>query len=267
MSMTSIGEKLRQAREKKALTVEQVQKQTLIHSTVVTALEDGRCDDMLTPTYVKSFLKKYSNFLGLDPKEIIGEYSTSHSTQPAAKPNIDTAKPAASKRPEIKRPNIFLPNLFKVAAVLIATLALAFFLIVGVRALLTFVKNMPHTQKTAVKTKKGMIKAEKAAPKKKNADKSAARQSKAMVPQNVPLNIIIKVKAPVWVELTKDGEKLFQRVLPRGMEESIVARDKVELYVANGDVIEVFLNGKSLGSPGRGVIKNIEITRFGMKVK
>ena len=75
MSMAGLGEKLRQAREKRGLTLEQVQKQTLMHSTVIAALEDGKCDDILTPTYVRSFLKKYSSFLGLDPKEILSEYS------------------------------------------------------------------------------------------------------------------------------------------------------------------------------------------------
>ena len=75
------------------------------------------------------------------------------------------------------------------------------------------------------------------------------------------------MKSPVWVELKKDGEKQFQRVLPKGLAESVTAREKVELFVANGDVVEIFLNGRSLGSPGKGVIKDLEITRNGMKVK
>ena len=66
VSVIAIGEMLRQAREKKSITVEQAQKQTHIHSTVITALEEGRCDDILTPNYVKSFLKEYSNYLGFD---------------------------------------------------------------------------------------------------------------------------------------------------------------------------------------------------------
>ena len=65
-SLVSIGEKLKSARERKALTIDQVQKDTKIHSTVLRALEEGRCDEILTPTYVKRFLNKYSHHLGLE---------------------------------------------------------------------------------------------------------------------------------------------------------------------------------------------------------
>ena len=53
--MITIGESLKKAREAKNITIAQAQKQTSIHSTVITALEEGRCDEILTPTYVKSF--------------------------------------------------------------------------------------------------------------------------------------------------------------------------------------------------------------------
>ena len=44
VSMVKIGESLKDAREKKSVTIDQVQKQTRIHSTVLKALEEGRCD-------------------------------------------------------------------------------------------------------------------------------------------------------------------------------------------------------------------------------
>ncbi|MCX5686115.1 MAG: helix-turn-helix domain-containing protein, partial [Candidatus Omnitrophica bacterium] len=78
ISMASIGERLREAREKKALTIEQAQKQTRIHSTVLAALEDGRCDNILAPNYVKSFLREYSNYLGLNSKELLNAYTAIH---------------------------------------------------------------------------------------------------------------------------------------------------------------------------------------------
>jgi cytoskeletal protein RodZ len=73
--MSRIGQKLRAAREKKPLTIDQVQKQTRIHSAVIKALEDGRLDEMLTPTYVRSFLRKYAEHLGLDGRQFLSEYA------------------------------------------------------------------------------------------------------------------------------------------------------------------------------------------------
>jgi len=270
MSMAGLGEKLRQAREKRGLTVEQIQKQTLMHSTVITALEDGKCDDILTPTYVKSFLKKYASFLGLDAKEILNEYSVlSSNNQAAPKITIDTSKPAAQKQSEKKDPGSgnFLRYFLTAIIAVIVILIIAVIIIAGAKALYSLSKKMHQPQKIVVKTKKSVTKPDKARSKKKLAEKASLKQGKALIPQSMPLNVTIKVKAPVWVEMTKDGEKIFQRVLPRGLEESITGREKIDLYVANGDVIEIFLNGKSLGSPGHGIIKDVEITRYGMKIK
>src|SRR3989338_3940960 len=91
--MANIGERLKEAREKKSLTIEQAQKQTHIHSAVLIALEEGKCDEMLTQTYVKSFLKKYSTFLGLDPKEIINAYSALHPELESRAVNVPSPEP------------------------------------------------------------------------------------------------------------------------------------------------------------------------------
>ncbi len=43
VSIAGIGEILKQAREKRSISIDQVQKETRIHSTVLRALEEGRC--------------------------------------------------------------------------------------------------------------------------------------------------------------------------------------------------------------------------------
>lgn len=264
MSMITIGEKLKQAREKRALTIEQVQKQTLIHAPVLAALEEGRCDEILTPTYVKGFLKKYATYLGLDYKEMFAEYAALHSDNKASG-SVNTQSAPKPVKGDAKDSINILRRIIMAAAVL-AILALFLLLaFTGGKLLYSLAKKSNKPAKTAVKAKKS-VSLPIAVVSKKNTVKNN-HSSKNIVSKNEPLNITIKVRSPVWIELKKDGEKQFQRVLPKGMVESITAREKVELFVANGDVIEIFLNGKSLGSPGRGVIKNLEITRSGMKIK
>ena len=97
VTVAEIGDRLREAREKKGVTIEQAQKHTHIHSTVLSALEDGRCDDILTPNYVKSFLKEYSNYLGFDHRTIVGEYLTLHPELKAK--NINLGGGTDQKRP------------------------------------------------------------------------------------------------------------------------------------------------------------------------
>ena len=93
VTVAEIGERLREAREKKGLTLEQAQKQTRIHSTVLSALEDGRCDDILTSNYVKSFLKEYSNYLGFDHQKMVGDYLALHPELKAKNINLSANIP------------------------------------------------------------------------------------------------------------------------------------------------------------------------------
>ncbi|MCH7541278.1 helix-turn-helix domain-containing protein [Patescibacteria group bacterium] len=68
--MRTVGEILVEARKKKNLTLEQVEKETRIRKKVLRRLEEGDWSE-LSPTYAKGLLKNYASYLGLDEKRII----------------------------------------------------------------------------------------------------------------------------------------------------------------------------------------------------
>lgn len=72
--MFEIGSTLREARVRRSLTLQQVEEDTKIRVKYVQAMENEDFDIMPGPTYVKGFLRTYSEYLGLDPDVIIGEY-------------------------------------------------------------------------------------------------------------------------------------------------------------------------------------------------
>lgn len=247
ISMINIGERLREAREKKAVTIDQAQKQTHIHSTVITALEDGRCDDILAPNYVKSFLKEYANYLGLNAKELVDAYHASH-------PEI-SVKNLNLTRPEVKNSASGLSDKIRLARkilVIIAVLALIVFL-VG--------KIVSHFKST--KTAKPVFAAKVQDVKRSSKFNVTIKE----IPRSSPIVLIIRVKRPVMVQLKRDGVLLFKRSLQKGSVESITANDSINISAAKAEAIEISLNGINLGSPGKGIIKNLEITRTGARVK
>lgn len=72
--MDEIGHILREARENKGLTLEDVQANTRINVRYLTALETGRYDALPTPVHVRGFLRNYARFLGLDPQPLLDRY-------------------------------------------------------------------------------------------------------------------------------------------------------------------------------------------------
>lgn len=74
--MFEIGSTLREARVRRNLTLQQVEEDTKIRVKYVQAMENEDFDIMPGPTYVKGFLRTYSEYLGLDPDVIVDEYRT-----------------------------------------------------------------------------------------------------------------------------------------------------------------------------------------------
>lgn len=68
--MDSVGARLRNARLAKNVSIEEIYKKTKIHPNVLSALEEDRFSS-LNPVYLRSFLKQYAGFLGLNPQELV----------------------------------------------------------------------------------------------------------------------------------------------------------------------------------------------------
>lgn len=77
--MDELGQILREARENKGLTLEEVQAETRIHARFLTALEKGDYTALPTPVHVRGFLRNYARFLGLDPQPLLDRYQGNRS--------------------------------------------------------------------------------------------------------------------------------------------------------------------------------------------
>lgn len=73
---TDIGEKLRKARESKCLDLRDIAHSTRIPTATLHALEESDYSIFPSPTYARSFLSQYSDFLGVDAHEWIDAFET-----------------------------------------------------------------------------------------------------------------------------------------------------------------------------------------------
>ena len=72
--MPDIGQALREARTRKRVDMSQVESATKIRAKYLRALENEEWDALPGPTYVKTFLRTYAEFLGLDARSLVEEY-------------------------------------------------------------------------------------------------------------------------------------------------------------------------------------------------
>jgi cytoskeleton protein RodZ len=74
--MESIGKHLREARDQRNLTVDQIARDTNISRQYIVALEEDRYEAFPAEPYIIGFLRNYSDYLGLDTEGLIGKYRT-----------------------------------------------------------------------------------------------------------------------------------------------------------------------------------------------
>lgn len=74
--MASVGERLREARESRALTLDQVEAQIHIRRAFLVAMEEDRFHDLPAGPYVRGFIRSYARFLGMAPEEVLSEYQS-----------------------------------------------------------------------------------------------------------------------------------------------------------------------------------------------
>src|SRR5688572_202894 len=73
--MAEIGSLLRETRIRSKIDITTVEEATKIRAKYLRALENEEWVVLPGPTYVKTFLRTYAQFLGLDPRLLVDEYS------------------------------------------------------------------------------------------------------------------------------------------------------------------------------------------------
>lgn len=74
MSVFEIGATLRETRMRARIDISEVEEKTKIRAKYLRALENEEWGLLPGPTYVKSFLKTYADYLGLDATQLVDEY-------------------------------------------------------------------------------------------------------------------------------------------------------------------------------------------------
>ena len=95
--MPTIGETLREARMRQQLDIADVEAATKIRAKYLRALENEEFGLLPGPTFVKTFLRTYAEYLGLDPHLLVEEYRAHYEPRDELDRSSRSARTAAPR--------------------------------------------------------------------------------------------------------------------------------------------------------------------------
>jgi cytoskeleton protein RodZ len=124
--MADIGTTLREARIRARIDISEVEARTKIRAKYLRAIENEEWDLLPGPVYVKSFLRTYGEFLGLDSRQLVDEFKRRYE-----RPTDQELRPISARRLERERRPRRRPRLGPLGAVVLvlAAVVAALFLI------------------------------------------------------------------------------------------------------------------------------------------
>ena len=264
--MNAIGDTLKEARTKKDISLEEVHAKLKIHPRVLQILEEGKFEKLPSPLFVKSFLKTYADFLEVNSEELVHAYEKEGRKDPE---QILFLKPAQERG---KKSNAVDKNWLVIPLVILMLLILTGIVFFSVKALLSLTAHYAKSSESP--------RSPKASATKPTASKLPRDESKSSeqflrsvelgnfpkISKLTPLELKLKATDNVWLKVTCDGKVLFQSILKRDTSESWVADKSIEIWTGNSASMTLRLNNTNLGSPGKGVVKKMIISREGVKI-
>jgi cytoskeleton protein RodZ len=120
--MPEIGDQLRETRMRNRIDITEVEAATKIRAKYLRALENEEWDLLPGPTFVKTFLRTYADYLGLDARQLTEEYRSRYE-RPSGQELTPFGTNLGSRRSRPRRPT-FAPWMAVLAGVALLVVAL-----------------------------------------------------------------------------------------------------------------------------------------------
>jgi len=280
--VTELGQKLKEAREAKGLTIDQLHEITKIQKRHLVAIEEGNYDVLPGAFYARAFIKQYADAVGLNGEELLVEHqSTIPQSEKREVPQVSTGQ----KTQETMQKSSSWPVADHMPKILVALLVIA----VGVVIWFVFQaltgkddEKVPSAQSEKIEvqkakdspldTKKDEAKAEE--PKKEEPKKEEPKKEEQPAPptgqqevkvvgttgkvstleihNNKTLELEISAKGASYVDVKDDaGNEILNTTVQSGQTEKrdVSTLKEVRLNIGSAPNVEIKLNGQVLAFP------------------
>lgn len=286
--MASVGEYLRELRDRRGISLEEIARVTRVGSSYLESLESDRFAELPEPVFTRGFIRAYCQALGEPPDEALARYAGREGAAPAPpRPAAPAPAPAAESEPRSR-------SAVLVSFVLLVILGMALFAValmtqpareerverrtpsLGERpaqpAAPTVASPEPSSPASAPAGAPGLTAAASAPPAPAGAAVTAEAPRAAAPPPPwlpdmqaatggvaSPYRLVARVSEPTWIRVRTEDGRSTEETVPAGQIREWVSNRPFVLTLGNAGGVTLELNGRTLPplGPSGAVISRI----------
>ncbi len=255
ISLETLGQHLRQTREARGLSLTEVSHDIHVRTVYLQGIEQGDMTRLPEPVYVRGFVKRYADYLGLDSQDLLIK------TDPIllkAKPRAELTQPPQPESFAVSLRPIHLWSAYVVLIVL-AVGGLSAFLDGRLPAFsqwMAFERSSPSNPRPNSGSPDPITPAApRVFPRLEDwvyVEGIFPERSPNLIAlvDTVQLDVRI-VERPSWIRVVADGATVFEGTLAPGTQQNWSAEDSIILRAGNAGGVQVTFNNRDLGPMGQ----------------
>jgi cytoskeletal protein RodZ len=233
--LTEIGAHLRNIRTQKRVSLEDVSAKTMIQRRFLDAIEQGQPEHLPEALYVRGFIRRYAEMLGLDGVQLSETFPLGRETLASSNAGLMSAGGTALRPWHL--------YIFYTALILAAGTGLSY--VISRQSAPKTGDNAAPT--TAVAPAKSTVKPKPAVVKPK--------------PATAPVEAKLTLKADSYLEITADGKSAYVGTLKSGSTKTITAKQEIRLSAGNAGGVLLGVNNQAAKAMGQtGEVKEVVLT-------
>lgn len=232
--LLALGSVLRDARQASGQTLDELAAKVLVRPRLLTALEEGRTQELPEPIYVRGLIRRYGDVLGLDGTALSKDY--------VAIPTVRSAGRSWSRESVQLRPYHLYAAYVTLIAVSVSGLSYLMQRAIPQDAAEPILDPAAIEQLTPQRTSSNS-----------NSVTAAAEQEAQPAASKEPIVIDAEFVQQSWVRVTADGSEAYEGILQEGTERSWTAKESLTIRAGNaGGIVLTYNQGqaKPMGQPG-----------------
>lgn len=238
MSLT-LGEKLRQAREERGISIMEVSEQTRISPLYLEAIENDNYSPLPGGIFNKGFVKTFAKYVGIDENEALQDYTRLVTQQTGSEENVD---------PQTYRPEVLTDDRASSSNILTIVFAVVILGLMtwGILALVNYIQDQQNAPVVSNSNTANT-----------NADAANTNSVNTNTAQTIPATNEIKVEIktagePIQLSYSIEDTKSFvNSTVTTDKPLLLNPQQKVRLnyYKTFGPLVQLTVNGKQIAAP------------------